>query len=457
MNKCDLCTMKFCRVKMILRSAIFLLFILSGTRSEGQNTAEDTVHLTLNGAWERANTFSNEIQLKNIDNQIGLEDLKQAKSQWLPHVGASAHYGKLSNIPVFEDGILESPTFIPIHDHSTYEAGVEAEFNLYNGHKNHLAIKKAETKTELLQYIQSESVADIHYKVAELYLSIQRSTAFVKLIKQDVNRNKKRLEQIQQLYDNGVILKSDLLRAQLQLSQQETNLLKMTNNLNIAIQQLNIIMGYDDNHPLKPTDDIAMNLQELKQAYQNYIDIALSTSHYEKMAEAHVKLSELDEKNIKADKLPRISLFGEYSYSFPQIMLYPYADAPYAMGVGGIRISYNISSLYHDRHKENAASLTVDRQKLAKAQTEEKLRTQINTAYKRLNEDLTEIEVAALNIEQAKENDRIINETYFNQLALITDLLEADTQLLKAQFDLINSQISARLHYYQLLRLTGQL
>ncbi len=449
--------MNFSRMKMILRSALFLLFILSGTRSEGQSNADDTVHLTLNGAWERANTFSKEIQLKNIDNQIGLEDLKQAKTQWLPHVGVNAHYGKLANIPVFEDGILETPTFIPIHDHTTYEAGIEAEFNLYNGHKNHIAIKKAETQTELLQYLQSESVSNIHYKVAELYLSIQQSTAFVKLIEQDVNRNKKRLEQIQQLYDNGVILKSDLLRAQLQLSLQKTKLLRMNNNLNISIQQLNIILGYDDHHPLTPIDEIVMNLGELKQAYQNYIQIAMSTSHYGKMAEAHIKLSELDEENLKADKLPRISLFGEYSYSFPQIMLYPYVDAPFALGVGGIRISYNISSLYHDRHKENAASLTVDRQKLAKARTEEKLRIEINKAYKRLNEDLTEIEVAALSIEQAQENDRIINETYFNQLALITDLLEADNQLLKAKFDLINSQISARLHYYQLLRLTGQL
>ena len=113
--------------------------------------------------------------------------------------------------------------------------------------------------------------------------------------------------------------------------------------------------------------------------------------------------------------------------------------------------------MYHDKHKERAASISIRKQELAQKQTEDQLRIDVRTAYKRFHENLKEIETAKMNIQQAEENYRIVNQTYFNQLALLTDLLTADTQLLQAKFELVNSQVSAKLHYYQLLKITGQL
>ena len=60
---------------------------------------------------------------------------------------------------------------------------------------------------------------------------MQRSMEFKQLILQNIERNEKRLDQITKLYENGVVLKSDLLRAKLQLSRQQTNLLEMKNNV----------------------------------------------------------------------------------------------------------------------------------------------------------------------------------------------------------------------------------
>ena len=81
----------------------------------------------------------------------------------------------------------------------------------------------------------------------------------------------------------------------------------------------------------------------------------------------------------------------------------------------------------------------------------------IKAAYQDYHEDLQNIEVAQMSIEQAEENYRIVRQTYFNQLSLLTDLLDADNQLLQARFELVNSKIAARLHYYQLLKITGNL
>ncbi|WBL22210.1 TolC family protein [Zunongwangia sp. HRR-M8] len=418
---------------------------------------KDSIPLSLEEAWSRANTYSKEIRLSGFDTEIGKEKIIDAKRQRLPEFGVEGSYGQLSNIPVFTDGISNDADFIHLEDHTTYSAGVEAYFNLYNGNKTNLQIEEAETKQELLTYLEEETVAAIHYKVAEAYLQMQRSMSFNQLILQNINRNKKRLDQITKLYENGVVLKSDLLRAKLQLSQQHTNLLEMKNQVELATQSLNILVGFEDEQPIKPTDSIWVNVLKAEQTYRDYKNEALDISPRNKIAKQQIKIKELQEEELKADKLPKIGLFGDYTYSYPQIKLYPYETAPYLLGIAGVKLSYNISALYHDKHKEKAAKIAVERQKLEKGRTEDNLRKGVKAAYKHLQEDLEKVEISKMNIEQAQESYRIVNQTYFNQLSLLTDLLEADTQLLQAKFEFVNNQISARLHYYQLLKITGEL
>ncbi|WP_163712687.1 TolC family protein [Mangrovibacterium lignilyticum] len=422
-----------------------------------QEMKADSLPLSLEDAWQRADDYSLELRSKRLDQQINNEHIQDAQQQRLPRVEASASYGKLANIPVFVDGILNEPEYIPIEDHSTYDVGMEAYFNLYNGHKTKLAIEKARSQADLSEHIAQATQSEIHYEVAQYYLDILRSKEFGEIIEHNIARNEQRLSQITQLYQNGVVLKSDLLRAQLQLSQQKINRQKMLNNVGIASQKLNQILGFEDNHPLRLADSISFTTLDSERQYADYVALAMEQSPFEKMAETQISLSELNEQEVKAEKRPRIGLFGEYSYSYPQIMLYPYSNSPYLLGVAGIKISYDLSSLYTHKHKHAAASLQVQQQQVAKANTEESLRSKIKTAYLHFREDQDNIDVSKINIQQAEENYRIVHQTYFNKLSLLTDLLEADTELLRAQFDLVNNYISARLHFYQLQKITGQL
>ncbi len=441
-----------------MKNIIFTLFFCFGfSLLYAQENVLDSVSINIQQAWERSDAFSKEIKQANIQQQIGNTNTLDAKRKWAPTIEAEARFGKLTNIPIFVDGLSEDPEYIPLANHNSYGAGVHANFNIYDGGKVKNAVKKAENRALLLQYVSQATYSQVHYKVAEYYLDILRSKEFVKIIEKNITRNNERLEQVSELYEHGVVLKSDLLRAQLQLSQQKINLHSMKNNIEIASQKLNMLLGFEDDQPLKLSDSIGFNLSELDEKYTDYVVLAMQQSPLNKMAESEIELSELQEKDVHAEKLPKISLFGEYSYSYPQNRWYPYAPAGYMLGMAGVRMSYNISSLYLNKHKASAAKLDIQQQIVAKENTKEVLRSRIKTAYKRFLEDKENIEVGLINIEQAQENYRIVNQTYFNQLALLTDLLEADAQLLQAQFDLVNNYVSARLHYYQLLKITGQL
>ncbi|MBT30099.1 MAG: outer membrane component of tripartite multidrug resistance system [Thalassobius sp.] len=443
-----------------MKKYIYLLYgilLISYHISTAQITNTDTVLISIDEAWQKAYNNSKELKEQDLKTAIGEENIKDAKMQILPHVGVEAQYGKLANIPIFVDGITNVPEYVPLTDHSIYHVNAEAYFNIYSGGATKTAIKTAEAKQALLEHIKEETTDQLHLEVIQHYLDLQRFFKFKDLIKHNIKQSEERLRLITELHKNGVVLKSDLLRAQLQLSKQQTQLVTMDNNIVLATQSLNILMGNDDDIPLMPADSIELKNISVSKDYYSYVDASFTHSPLEKMAETEITLSELNSAALKADKKPKIGLFGTYSYSYPQIMLYPYEMSPYLLGMAGVRLTYDISALYHDKHKERAAEIAIEHQRVAKENVEDAIRKKIKTAYKRFEEDLQKVEVSKNNIEQAQENYRIVDQTYFNQLALLTDLLDADNQLLQARFELIDNQIAAKLHYYQLIKTSGEL
>jgi outer membrane protein len=183
----------------------------------------------------------------------------------------------------------------------------------------------------------------------------------------------------------------------------------------------------------------------------------MSHSFSFKISEKESELRKLELKNVKANVSFKLGLFATYSYSYPQILIYPYSIALYGLGMTGIKASFPISAFYHNTHKSRAAELKYQQQEAEHSDTEDKIRQEVNEAYLRYQESLTRIDVAKENITQAAENLRIVNNTYFNQLALVTDLLDADTQLLQTRFDYAAARIAAQLQFYQLQKAIGNL
>lgn len=103
------------------------------------------------------------------------------------------------------------------------------------------------------------------------------------------------------------------------------------------------------------------------------------------------------------------------------------------------------------------AQIELQSREMEHLHTQDLIRQQVNEGYLRYNEAMNRIQVAETNVLQAQESARIVNNTYFNQLSLVTDLLESNTQLLQTQFDLAAARIAAQLQYFQLLNTIGNL
>lgn len=435
-----------------------IVFLLSAADVSAATLPQDslkTIPLTLAQVWKMAEVASKAVQIKEIHLLSSAEGIKDAKNERLPEITALGEYARVTDMPIFTNGLLHKPEQFEVL-HTTYTVAGEAYLNLYNGGKTNIEIDTRKSENKIAAEQKKLTVSEIKLRVAAYYLDMQRSLVFKNLLLKDIAAQEKQLAQIKTLQQNGVILKSDVLRAELKLSRQKLSLVTLDNDLAIANQKLDILIGLPDDEHVDPIQVI--NLDTISnRPYSNYLADAGASAYQIKISEQETGLAELRLKNIKANVAPKVGLFGHYGYSYPQIFLYPYSGNLYGLGLYGVKASFSISSIYHNYHKAKMARLNYESEEIAHQQTQDNIRQQVNEAYLRFREDLNRIEVSKTNIKQATENRRIVYNTYFNQTSLITDLLDADTQLLQTRFDLAAAEIAAQLQYYQLQNITGKL
>jgi outer membrane protein len=420
-----------------------------------QKVGEGPVKLTLDQVWTKASENNKQVRMQKLRVAGSAEEILDAKSERYPEINAEAEYGKVSNMPIYENGILHTPAQFPVI-HTFYKVGGDTYLNLYNGKKTNTNISRQKTIHEIRSVQEEQTVSAVKLQAAAYYLDLQRSIAFKKLVQENIAEEERQLKEIKQLLKNGVVLKSDVLRIELQLSKQNLTLTQIDNDIAIANQKLNILIGEPDEQSIIPTtlsEDADISIKP----YQDYLNEALARSHENKISEGENKLTELELKDVKANLRPKLGLFANYGFSYPQTQFYPYGDYLYGVGMAGIRASFAIDAIYHNRHKVKASEIELKTQELNHEHTQDQIRQGVNEAYLRYKESVNRIDVARTNILQARENARIVKNTYFNQLSLLTDLLESNTQLLQTEFDLAAAQIAAQLQYLQLQNIIGNL
>lgn len=438
--------------------SLLLLFSISGLQpviAEGGTFFKDTIKLSLQQVWQQAEIHNKSVRIRQLQISVSDENLKDARAERLPEIRSATKYARISDMPLYENGVFSKPVYGNII-HNYFQLNAEASMVLYNGEKIKTKIREEEVEHDISTIEKDLTASDIKFKATAFYLELERNSVFKQLVLVDIQEQQKRLDQIRELFKNGVILRSDVLRAELQLSKQKMLLTEIENTIQIDNQKLAVLIGLPEEVEIQPDENI-LTADNSTKIYDDYLTDALSHAFGIRISEKETELKKLELKELKSNALPKIVAYAEYGYTYPQILFYPYAASLYGLGQAGVKVSYTLSSLYQNNHKVKAAEIRIEKQHLAHADEEDALKVQVNEAYVRYKESLKRIAVSEQNIRQATETYRIVYNTYFNQLALLTDLLDADTQLLQSRFDLTSAQIRAKLEYYYLMKTIGEL
>jgi len=435
--------------------APILAAILIASRATAQTDSTAPLLLSLAECWSRADNNNKTIAIRRLSVAATAENVLDAKASRLPDINADANVEKTTPLVIDEDNDL-SDHFDHAYVRTHYKLGADTYLNLYNGGHTNLKIEEQQTLHRIAETQDAYSISNIRLDIAADYLDLQKNLVFRDLLLEDINTQQRQLDRIRQNLAHGIVLKSDALRAEVKLSQEKLTLTRINNDITLASQRLAIEIGEPEDRVIVPTrvsdaDSIALR------SYNDYADAAGDRSYENQLAKEDVALSGIRLKSIKANQSVKLGLYGTFAYAYPETFLYPYYHDPYSLGIAGVKASFPISSFYQNKHKVAAARLDYEQKQIAAKDVGDKVRVNIRQAWLRYQECLEKIAVSQKNVEQSIENQRIVSNTYFNQTSLITDLLDANVQLLQSRFDLVQARTDAQLQYYQLLYVTDKL
>jgi len=398
---------------------------------------------------------SNALKLSQAQINEAVERYNQAKEGRLPKASASLmfnHAEILTN--EFRLPGNSEPIKLPSRA-DAFIGSASIEQLLFAGNKLKYATESTSLLTQISKLDADKQKEDIVYGVINSCYSLYRIQQSQKVVQQNIEAVNKQLQKAQQFFNQGIVTKNDVLRFQLQKNNIELTALDLETNKNIVNYNLDILLGI-------PTGT-ELEISQFKAASENapvanaFVDTALTARVELKQTEIQSKLAETAISNLKADYLPTLGVGASLYYIDPSANPFPANKSVLAPASLAASLSWNIDRLWTNKSRIAEAKIKKDEVEISRRLTEDNIKSEVNREYQNYLKSLNRIKILESSIAQAQENDRILESKYRNNIASVTDRIDAETQLYQSLINLELAKADAGLAYYTLLKSTGTL
>lgn len=412
----------------------------------------DSLSLSVEQLFEQGIAQSLRIGADQLKEEMADLRARTARTLRLPDIEVGLKGGYVGQPVVFEHG-LSDPTRPDAPDWSQNYA-IDFTQPLYRGGKIKYAIRQADLQRNIAALQTATDQADLKLELLRQYLDLFSLYKQHQVLARNIAESERRLKDIRQMKREGLITNNDVLRSEMQLTDNNLSLLQTENNIRLVSQQLDILLGLDEGLLLRP-DTTLLDKVFVLESYDDYVLQAYDADPAMRLLQQQTELARNNIRLTRADNLPNLSLYASNTLARP--VSRTLADMYNNNWNVGLSLSYSLSSLYQNRHKLREARRNVALQRNAEEQQKQDLRIGIRTAYLKHNEALQRVEALKLSVRQAEENYRIMRNRYLSQLAILTDLLDADNLRLNAELQLTTARTQVIYTYYQLQRAAGRL
>jgi outer membrane protein TolC len=296
---------------------------------------------------------------------------------------------------------------------------------------------------------------DTRLNVIQQYYNLYKLQQTENLIDSNIAQTQVRITNITRMKNAGLVLNNDVMRAELQ----NTNLLVNKADIESAMHTVNynlcILLGLDPAMVIKVSSPSVVTASNATIA--SMVSASWDSRAEIKAQDARTGAADYMIKASRSAYMPTVSLVGNTFINNPNQRLFPLEQKFKTTWDIGVSLNWNLMQLYTARANVNEAANQKAIIQKATDQIREGIQMEVNANYESLKVTLMKIDLAQKAIEQAAENKRILDNRYGAQVALFTDVLEADQLLLQAQTQLLNAQADAALANYRLMRSLGQI
>ncbi|MES2417763.1 MAG: TolC family protein [Bacteroidota bacterium] len=417
-------------------------------------SAQSVKKLSLDEAITLGIANSKNLKLTQNKIDVAIAKLEVLNDNALPEAAASFLYNH-TEIPT---STLSIGGGDPIHLPNRADAFVgttSIQELVYGGGK----LKYAKESTKLLIDIAhldvDKSREEISYVVIETYFSLFKVMQSKKVVAQNLESIASQLQQAQRFFEQGIVTKNDVLRFQLQQANVSLTDLEIENNRKIINYNMDVLLGLpEDTEIVLEENGLTLNPVE---PLNSYLSRALVDRQELQQLDLQNRVADFDIKGIKAEKLPTVGIGANLYFINPSGSFIPPAQQFIMPVTVGATVSWNVANLWKNKNKVAEAVIQQKEIGLQKSSLTDRLKTEVNKNYQNYNLAVKKINLLQTSITQATENDRLLASKYKNNIASVTDRIDAETLLYQAKINLEIARADAGLAYYTLLKSTGKI
>ena len=296
---------------------------------------------------------------------------------------------------------------------------------------------------------------DVILDAKNAYFSILKSQKLMAVAEDTVKQVSAQKEVAENMYQVGMSPLNDLLQSQVQLANDKQRFITAQNNLEISKSQFNTLLRRPVNAAVAIVDILDYTPFEhdinycLTQADENRLEL--------QVADLEVQIAEKDYELSQSNYFPSIDLTGNWSRRGTQW------DVDGGEGIADKKFwdirataTWDFWQWGRTRYGVKEKLSRLSQAKYRKEEILDNIELEVKQAFLRVKETEKNITTIEKAIEQARENLRITEERYKEQVSTTTDVLIAQTLLTETMTNYYNSLYDFKIAKAVLYRAMGQ-
>ena len=421
--------------------------------------SDPTEQLTLTQAVEIALRTNPSMKVTAAGRQLADAQLQEARTGRWPSLQANETFTS-SNNPVFVFGtLLEQGRFGP----ENFAIDSLNHPNAINNFRSALTLRlplfdqrQTETRTAQARIAQQEAdqqtemaAQQLRFAVIRTFYGLLLAQARLEVSDEAVKTAEADVKRARDVFESGLVVQSDLLAAEVQLSEFRQQQIQAKGDLVTAIAALNTAIGLPVERPQQllgqlverafPTESVEVLAERALQDRPDYQRAVLSA-----------RASEVRSHGARGEWLPRVDAFVTAGASGRYVAG---GSGDYAAGAS---VTFNVFDAGRKARIDQARAA----ESIASAQQEQlanQIRFEVMRAYQQYVSARERMAIVAQITAQATETLRMVQDRYQAGLTTITELLRAQTALARTRSDVLAARYDQYVGYANVLLTAGRL
>ena len=419
-----------------------------------QGLCAQTRQMGIEELFRLADEQSKSIQTYRTGQEAAAEALKAAKAQRLPDVNVSLSASYWGNGKLWDRDFGNAMTVDMPHFGNNF--AWEAQQVVYAGGAISSGIRQAELGKLLAELDLQKNVQEIRFLLVGHYLNLYKLDNQIRVLQKNMELTDEVIANMKARREQGTVLKNDITRYELQKEQLNLQLTRVKDARKIANHQLITTLHLPEDTEIAP-DTSLLERQILTLTEEEWQDMAEANNIVLKQTQATIQLNEQKVKQERAERLPHISIVAAEHLDGPITIEVPVLDNNFNYWYIGIGVKYNISSLFKNNRKLKQARLNVRQAQEQRQLAQEQIENAVQEGYVNFLTAFTDLRTQENSVRLADENYHVTDNRYKNEMALLTDMLDASNMKLTADLGLVDARINILYNYYKMKYITHTL